>query len=123
MKPSGTAVLHPPHATYYRKAALFTPSNLRLILPACLRDCEFSLDFSNGTMEARSLFGVSTVSCGEPGARETLEIAQIKGVASVDTLNKASGACGFIILCFSCKLCVSSIFGISSIFDTGSNQF
>ncbi|CAM9295241.1 unnamed protein product [Laminaria digitata] len=66
---------------------LFRPD---LEISVISRDCEFSLDFSNGTMEARSLFGVSTVGCGEPGARETLEIGQIKGVASVDTLNKVS---------------------------------
>lgn len=56
------------------------------------------MDFSNSTMEARSLFGVSTVGCGEPGAQETLELAQIKGAVGVDTLNKVSGACGFLLL-------------------------
>ncbi|CAM9423590.1 unnamed protein product [Ectocarpus sp. 4 AP-2014] len=49
------------------------------------RDCEFFLDFSSGVLEAHSLFEVSTVGGGGPGAPETLEIARIKGTASVDT--------------------------------------
>lgn len=58
------------------------------------------MDFGNDTMEAQSLFGVSTVGCGEPGAREMLELAQIKGAVCVDTLNKASGPCGFVLFGF-----------------------
>lgn len=54
---------------------------------AC-RDCEFSLDFSKGVLEAHSLFEVSTVGDGRPGAPETLEIAQIKGSVCVDTENQ-----------------------------------
>ncbi|CAN0140421.1 unnamed protein product, partial [Ectocarpus fasciculatus] len=49
------------------------------------RDCEFFLDFSRGVLEARSLFEVSTVGGGGPGEPETLEMAQIKGTACVDT--------------------------------------
>ncbi|CAB1100964.1 unnamed protein product [Ectocarpus sp. CCAP 1310/34] len=49
------------------------------------RDCEFFLDFSSGVLEAHSLFEVSTVGGGGPGAPETLEIAHIKGTASVDS--------------------------------------
>lgn len=67
------------------------------------------MDFSNSTMEARSLFGVSTVGCGEPGARETLELAQIKGAVGVDTLNKASGACGYLLFGFRCDFVFFSI--------------
>lgn len=70
-------------------------------------------------MEARSLFGVSTVGCGEPGSRETLELAQIKGAVGVDTLNKASGACGFML--FGLRRVFSVSF--SSVFDTGREQF
>lgn len=87
---------------------LRTASRIILYSPpstSCFRDCEFSLDFSNGTMEARSLFGVSTVGCGEPGAPETLEIAQIKGAACVDTLNKASRACAFMLFGFRIDFC------------------
>eukprot|EP00903_Cladosiphon_okamuranus_P012183 g11426.t1 len=52
------------------------------------RDCEFSLDFSKGVLEAHSLFEVSTVGNGRPGAPETLEIAQIKGTVCLDTENQ-----------------------------------
>ncbi|CAM9980892.1 unnamed protein product [Ectocarpus sp. 6 AP-2014] len=48
------------------------------------RDCEFCLDFSRGVLEAHSLFEVSTVGGGGPGAPETLTIAHIKGTACVD---------------------------------------
>ncbi|CAN0388694.1 unnamed protein product [Pylaiella littoralis] len=53
------------------------------------RDCEFFLDFSRGVLEAHSLFEVSTVGGGGPGAPETLEIAQIKGTACVDSQAQA----------------------------------
>lgn len=56
--------------------------------PNCVvftRDCSFSLDFSSGILDAQSLFGVSTVGAGGSGEQGTLEIAQIKGKARVDT--------------------------------------
>ncbi|CAM9897700.1 unnamed protein product [Scytosiphon promiscuus] len=49
------------------------------------RDCDFFLDFSRGVLVANSLFEVATVGSGEPGAQETLVIAQIKGTVSVET--------------------------------------
>lgn len=61
------------------------------ILLCTSRDCEFSLDFSKGVLEAHSLFEVSTVGDGGPGAPETLEIAQIKGTVCVDTPNQVRG--------------------------------
>lgn len=56
------------------------------------RDCEFALDFSKGVLEAHSLFEVSTVGNGGPGAPETLEIAQIKGTVCVDAANQVRGS-------------------------------
>lgn len=63
------------------------------------RDCEFFLDFSRGVLEAHSLFEVSTVGGGGPGAPETLEIAHIKGTACVDTRTQVSCCCGGAVLC------------------------
>lgn len=41
-------------------------------------------------LEARSLFGIFTVGGGGSGDEETLEIAQIKGTAFVDTVREVS---------------------------------
>lgn len=69
-----------PRARPHVPPPLPIPPAVLLHLCSC-RDCEFFLDFSRGVLEAYSLFEVSTVGGGGPGARETLEIAQIKGTA------------------------------------------
>lgn len=60
------------------------------------RDCEFSLDFSKGVLEAHSLFEVFTVGGGGPDSPETLEIALIKGTVCVDTENQVR-SCIFVV--------------------------